>query len=259
VEEKCKRGTWFLQFIGRVRCLQVRWVLAASAKPYNGLVSFRAVIFDFDGLVIDSETPIFDIWSGIYRDHGGVLTLDEWRHALGTHNGFDPYAELARQTGVTLSRAEWVARVRDEHWRRCETEPLRPGVADRLLEAQTLGLPAAVASSSSLQWVGPWLTRHGLRDLLGAVCTRDDVARVKPAPDLFLLAAERLRVDPSLCVVFEDTPNGVAAAHAAGMWAVAVPSPLTSTLTFPGPHLTLTSLADRTLAELRQELSSRTR
>jgi HAD superfamily hydrolase (TIGR01509 family) len=249
----------FLRFIGFIGCFQVRWVLAASPKPYNGLVSFRAVIFDFDGLVIDSETPIFDIWSEIYRDHGGVLTLDEWRHALGTHNGFDPYAELARQTGVTLSRAEWVARVRDEHWRRCETEPLRQGVADRLNEAQTLGLPAAVASSSSLEWVGPWLTRHGLRDLLRAVCTRDDVTRVKPAPDLFLLAAERLRVDASECVVFEDTPNGVAAAHAAGMWAVAVPSPLTSTLTFPAPHLTLTSLADRTLTELRQELSSRTR
>ncbi len=171
-------------------------------------MSFRAVIFDFDGLIIDSETSIFDIWSEIYRDHGGELTMDQWRHALGTHNGFDPYAELLRQTGVQLSRETWVPRVRDEHWRRCEDEPLRPGVLDRLQEADAAGLPAAVASSSSLEWVGPWLTRHGLRDLVRAVCTRNDVARVKPAPDLFLLAAERLGVAPSDCVVFEDTPNG---------------------------------------------------
>ncbi|MBK5297922.1 MAG: HAD-IA family hydrolase [Vicinamibacteria bacterium] len=214
-------------------------------------MTFRAVIFDFDGLIIDSETPIFDIWAGIYRDHGGRLTMEHWRHALGTHNGFDPYGELERQTGVRLSRDEWVPKVRDQHWRLCEGEPLRPGVFDRLAEARALGLPAAVASSSSLEWVGPWLARHGLRDLVDAVCTRDDVERVKPAPELFLLAAERIGVPPAQCVVFEDTPNGVAAAHAAGMWAVAVPSPITRALEFGSPHRTLTSLADCTLVELQ--------
>ena len=216
---------------------------------------FRAAIFDFDGLIIDSETPIFDIWAGIYRAHGGALTMDHWRHALGTHNGFDPYAELERQTGVRLSRDEWVPRVRDEHWRLCEHEPLRPGVADRLDEARRLGVPAAVASSSSAEWVEPWLVRHGLRGLVASVCTRDRVARVKPAPDLFLLAAAELQVPPAECVVFDDTPNGIAAAHAAGMWAVAVPSPMTATLEFPSPHLTLASLAERSLAQLQGELA----
>ena len=118
-----------------------------------------------------------------------------------------------------------------------------------------LGLPVAVASSSSLEWVGPWLTRHGLRDLVSVVCTRNDVQRVKPAPDLFLLAAERLGIAPPECVVFEDSPNGLAAAHAAGMWAIAVPSPLTCALEFPAPHLTLASLATRTLAELQHDLA----
>ncbi len=218
-------------------------------------MSFRAAIFDFDGLIIDSETPIFDIWAGIYRAHGGRLTMDHWRHALGTHNGFDPYAELLSQTGVRLSRDEWVPRVREEHWRRCEDEPLRPGVADRLEEARRLGLPAAVASSSSAEWVVPWLERHGLRQLVASVCTRDRVENVKPAPDLFLLAASELRVAPSECVVFDDTPNGIRAAHAAGMWAVAVPSPMTAALEFPAPHLTLGSLAERTLAQLQNDLA----
>lgn len=215
---------------------------------------FRAVIFDFDGLVIDSETPIFDIWAEIYRDHGGTLTLDHWRHALGTHDGFDPYAELERQTGARLDRTIWVPRIREEHWRRCETEPLRAGVAERLAEARTRGFPAAVASSSSHEWVGPWLERHNLRSALDTVCTRDDVERVKPAPDLFLLAAERLGIAPADCVVFEDTPNGIAAARAAGMWAVAVPSPMTRMLEFPSPHLTLSSLAELDLNGLSDAL-----
>ena len=217
-----------------------------------------AVIFDFDGLIIDSETPIFEIWAEVYRDHGGDLTLEHWRHALGTHNGFDPYAELQRQTGMVLDRFVWAARIRDEHWRRCETEPLRPGVAERLAEAHSLDLPAAVASSSSAEWVEPWLERHGLRSQFRAVCTRDDVARVKPAPDLFLLAAKRLGVPPPACVVFDDTPNGVTAAHEAGMWAVAVPGPMTRSLQFPRPHLALSSLADSTLGELQVQLANLT-
>lgn len=210
-----------------------------------------AVIFDFDGLIIDSETPLFDIWCEIYRDHGATLTLEAWQHALGTQGGFDPYEDLKALSGHTLLREDWMLRIRDEHWRRCETQPLLPGVADRLAEARALELATAVASSSSDAWVTPWLTRHGLREWVGAVCTRDDVRAVKPAPDLFLLAAERLKVPPATCVVFEDSPNGLRAARAAGMWAVAVPNALTRPLFLPPHDLKLDSLADRTLSEIR--------
>jgi len=218
-------------------------------------VSFDAVIFDFDGLIIDSETPIFRIWEEIYRDHGAELTMGAWQHALGTHNGFDPYAELAAMTGTRLSREEWAPRVSEEHWRRCESEPLLPGVADRLAEARVLGIRTALASSSTSMWVTPWLERHGLRGSFDAVCTRDDVKAVKPAPDLFLLAAERMDVAAGRCLVFEDSPNGLRAAHAAGMWAVAVPNALTRTLPMPSPHVVLASLADTTLAALRARLA----
>jgi HAD superfamily hydrolase (TIGR01509 family) len=148
----------------------------------------------------------------------------------------------------------WVPRVRNEHWRRCEDEPLLPGVAERLAEAARLGLPVAVASSSSSAWVSPWLDRHGLAQFFRAVCTRDDVTAVKPAPDLFLLAARRMGIDPRDCVVFEDSPNGLTAAHAAGMWAVAVPNGLTRPLRLPSPHLVLASLAEFTLEEISARL-----
>ncbi len=208
---------------------------------------FGAVIFDFDGLIIDSESPLFEIWQEIYRDHAGDLTLGSWQHALGTQHGFDPYAELRSQTGVTLDRDTWMPKIRDEHWRRCEGQPLLPGVSDRLDDAARLGMPAAVASSSNNAWVLPWLARHGLDTRLQAVCTRDDVAAVKPAPDLFLLAARRLGVPPERCLVFEDSPNGLLAAKAASMWAVAVPNALTSSLALPAPDLVLTTLDGTTL------------
>jgi HAD superfamily hydrolase (TIGR01509 family) len=217
-------------------------------------VPFSAIILDFDGLVIDSETPLLCIWQEIYTQHGGTLTMDHWQAALGTHHGFDPYAELERQTGVVLSRERWMEHVRVEHWSRCEAEPLQPGVRDRLEEARDAGLGTAVASSSSRAWVEPWLSRHGLRDLVDVVCTRDDVARVKPAPDLFLLAADRLGVEPPGCVVFEDSPNGLRAARAANMWAVAVPRGLTRRLPLPDPDAVIESLAAHTLAELRRML-----
>jgi HAD superfamily hydrolase (TIGR01509 family) len=136
----------------------------------------------------------------------------------------------------------------------CEAEPVQPGVRDRLEEARDAGMGTAVASSSSRAWVEPWLSRHGLRHLVDVVCTRDDVVRVKPAPDLFLLAAERLGVDPSGCVVFEDSPNGLLAARAASMWAVAVPRGLTRSLPLPAPDAVIESLAAHTLAELRAVL-----
>jgi putative hydrolase of the HAD superfamily len=216
----------------------------------------RAVIFDFDGLIIDSETPLFDIWARIYQERGQRLTMDEWQHALGTQGGFDPYAHLAGRLAREVDRATLAAFVTEEHWRLCGQQPLLPGVRERLEEARALGLGAAVASSSPSAWVQPWLDTHDLMPLLQAVCTRDDVAQVKPAPDLFLAAAARLGVAPAECVVFEDSPNGIRAAHAAGMRVVAIPNTLTRALALPGPHLTLASLADLTLPAIVERVAA---
>lgn len=203
-----------------------------------------ALIFDFDGLLIDSESPLFDIWQEIYREYGCELTLDDWQHALGTFGGFDPYADIAARTGKPgPERATLQPMIRLRHIAACTALPLLPGVAELLDEAHAAGLKTAVASSSAIDWVGQFLDQHGLTPRLDAICTRDDVTHVKPAPDLFLLAAQRMAVVPARCIVFEDSPNGLRAAHAAGMWAVAVPNPLTRTLPLPDPHLVLDSLA----------------
>lgn len=220
--------------------------------------AIEALIFDFDGLLIDSESPLFEIWQGIYRERGCELTLDRWQHALGTFGGFDPYTDLLARTGAAPDRAALVPLLKRSHYDRCTVLPLLPGVAQLVADAKAAGLKLAVASSSAEEWVGPFLDQHGLRSQLDALCTRDDVAHVKPAPDLFLLAAERMGVDPRRTVVFEDSPNGLRAAHAAGMWAVAVPNALTRPLALPDPHLVLESLASMRLEEILAALGRRT-
>jgi HAD superfamily hydrolase (TIGR01509 family) len=210
----------------------------------------RAVVLDFDGLIVDTETPIFEAWRAAYRRRGQDLGLGEWQHALGTHGGFDPLARLAELMGAPVEGEALIQEVQAENREVCDAQPLLPGVAELLHEARRIGLSTAVASSSTRGWVDGWLARHGIRDLFDVLCGREDVARVKPAPDLFLLAAERLGMAPAACLVFEDSPNGMRAARAAGMRCVAVPNTLTRELVLPDPDLVVSSLAERSLAEI---------
>jgi putative hydrolase of the HAD superfamily len=200
--------------------------------------------------VLDTETPIYEAWRAAYRSHGHELTLDDWQHALGTHGGFEPLAHLAARVGPGLDREATLLRVRSESARGCDAQALLPGVSRLLDTARARGLRRAVASSSTRAWVSGWLERHGVGGLVEVVCGREDVERVKPAPDLFVLAARRLGVDPCRCVAFEDSPNGLRAARAAGMRVVAVPNVLTARLALPEHDLRLDSLAERPLDEI---------
>ena len=214
------------------------------------LLTHRAVLFDFDGTILDTETPEFEEWREAFRARGHDLTLEVWQHSVGTVGAYDPCAHLADLTGVPLDHEALRQQVYARHQTRCEAQPLLPGVVDRVREARAAGLKTAVASSSLSEWVEGWLARHRIRDLFDAVCTRDQVAQVKPAPDLFLLAAARLGVAPEECLAFEDSPNGIRAARAAGMRCVAIPNPLTRHLPLGEADLVVESLADHSLDEI---------
>jgi len=214
----------------------------------------KAVLFDFDGTILDTETPEFEEWQAAFRARGHELLLDVWQHSLGTVGAYDPCAHLASLTGTPLDHDALRQEVYARHQTRCESLALLPGVVDRAREARAAGLRTGVASSSLSSWVEGWLGRHGIRDLFDVVCTREQVSQVKPAPDLFLLAAARLSVAPEQCLVFEDSPNGVRAARAAGMRCVAVPNPLTRRLPLGEADLVIESLAGHSLAEILQRL-----
>ena len=209
-----------------------------------------AVIFDFDGLILDTEWPAFVSVVEVFEAHGVELALSDWQHRIGRGDNA-PWPELLEvAVGRPLDHDELIDQRRERKNAMTDANPVQPGVMDLLGHADTLGLATAVASSSPISWVGRHLDRLGISHRFGAVRTRDDVDRAKPWPDVFLAAADALDVDPTRSVVFEDSRNGVLAAKEAGMFCVAVPNRITEGLDFSDADLVVSSLADVDLGAL---------
>lgn len=204
--------------------------------------SVEALIFDFDGLIVDSESPGFQAWSEVFATHGCLLPFDKYSACIGTIGGFDLHAYLEEQSGRSFERAD-VERVCTERWLELmRDQPLLPGIAACVSSAKGRGLKLAIASSSTRTWVTGNLRKFELLDYFDTVCTRDHVNAVKPDPALYLLALENLGVSSDEAIAFEDSPNGILAAKRAGIFCVAVPNPLTKDLPL--------ELADRRLSSL---------
>ncbi|MFD2612729.1 HAD family hydrolase [Paenibacillus gansuensis] len=211
----------------------------------------KAVVFDFDGLILDTETPWYDAFSEIYKEHGAELPIELWGLGVGTSSEhFDPYAYLAECTGSEVDKKQidelfWV-----KHGKLMESEKVRPGVVEYLRDARKLGLRIGLASSSPRSWIEKYLRQHGLFEWFEVIKTADDVSRIKPDPELYTAAAAELGVKPEEAVAFEDSPNGTRAAKSAGMYCVIVPNRLTSMLTFDEYDLRISSMAELPLAEV---------
>jgi HAD superfamily hydrolase (TIGR01509 family) len=215
-------------------------------------VAIRALLFDFDGLLIDTESPSRLGWEDLYREHGHELPLDRWATNVGTlDEPFDPMVHLEELVGSSLDRDALNTWRRERESVLIELEALRPGVEEYLQEAERGGLLTALVSSSSRAWIEPNLTRLSRLDGWDAIVTADgDAARAKPRPDLYLEALDRLGVSAGEAIAFEDSPNGVRAAQAAGIYCVAVPNPITATLALDEADLVVDSLADLPLSDL---------
>lgn len=212
----------------------------------------KALIFDFDGLILDTETPEYEAWRDIYQEFGHDLPLDVWGQTVGgtAASDFEPFAHLQSLLGRDLTPLNLEARAYEQKMARIHALPPLPGVTAMLTAAQQSGLRLAVASSSRHSWVDGHLARLGLDHFFEAVRCADDVARTKPEPDLYLATLDALKVSPHEAVVFEDSPNGVRAARRAGLFVVAIPNPVTAPLTFVGESLRIHSMADLPLAQL---------
>lgn len=215
------------------------------------------ILFDFDGLILDTETSEYLTVADAFTDHGLELSRDDWVSIIGTadHPHWTEMLETALGRPLTDREAVLETR-RARHHARISQETVRPGVVELATAAHDAGVGVAVASSSPLEWVTGHLVRLGLDHLFPVYATRDDVghARTKPLPDLFLLAAERLGVDPAHCVVLEDSEPGVTAGNAAGCTTVAVPAGMTAHLAFEHADLVVASLAELDLARLEDLL-----
>jgi HAD superfamily hydrolase (TIGR01509 family) len=212
----------------------------------------KALIFDFDGLIVDTEAPDYESWQQVYRLHGCDLAVEAWGQVVGGTGAsdFDPHSNLEQLSGQTLDREEiWISR-RKQYLDTITQQPILPGVLETIEAAERLGLGLGVASSSPENWVRGHLARLGLYQRFDTIKTADDVERTKPHPQLYLAAMDALGIEASEGIVFEDSPNGVKAAKAAGLYCVAVPNKLTAQLRFEGADLRLDSLAGLALGDL---------
>jgi len=204
----------------------------------------NALIFDFDGLIVDSETPGYQAWSELYASHGCDLPFDKYAACIGTVNGFDLHGYLQEQTGREFDRRSLETACNTRWLELMAHQPLLPGVVSVVTAAKARGVKVGVASSSTKDWVVRNLTKFGILDQFDAICTRDLVARVKPDPELYLLALDRLGVEAGNAVAFEDSPNGILAATRAGIFCVVIPNSLTARLPLERADRRLTSLAE---------------
>ncbi|MDP9252371.1 MAG: HAD family hydrolase [Chloroflexota bacterium] len=216
----------------------------------------RALVFDFDGLILETETPAHQSWAEIYQEHGHELPMDLWHDYVGSDTGFDPAGHLAALVGegfdATATQARRDARKTDL----IAALDVMAGVRDYIADAKRLHLRLGVASSSSRAWVLGHLERLSLQPQWDAILTREDVARTKPAPDLYVAAVKALGVAPREAVAFEDSKNGIAAAKDAGLLCVAVPNALTAGMDLSRADLRLSSLAETPLERLLAVLSA---
>ena len=214
--------------------------------------AMHALIFDFDGLIVDTESAIYLAWRELYQHHGHDLPRETYVQCVGSTFGhYDPMAALEQLTGGPVNWQEVLPR-KDARIRELQHGlDTLPGVRELLIAAQRAGLPCAVASSSQSSHVLGWLDKVGIRDAFQLIRTRDDVARAKPAPDLFLAAAKGLGLPPAQTLVLEDSANGLRASLAAGAPCVIVPSPVTLGSDFTGAAALMDSLAGVTLPDLR--------
>lgn len=221
---------------------------------------FDALVFDLDGVVVDTERLVHQAWTELFHEHGCSFSAAEWAMAIGTDHGFAPYEALLARSRLEPPSFEEVER-RVESLVRAEliqSGPL-PGVLDWLAEADELGLATALASSSPADWAERRLRDVGLLERFPVRATRSATLPAKPQPHLYLEACRRAGVAPTRALAIEDSVNGLSAAVAAGLTCVAVPGPLTAHLDFAPAALVMGSLEDASLGDVLARLDTAAR
>lgn len=211
----------------------------------------QGLIFDFDGLVLDTEMPRFQAWVEIYREFGQNLDLFDYAKCIGSSNlHFDPMENLLAISDLRVDTEKVKKQQQTRELELLEKESVLPGVEKLLKEAKGSGLATAIASSSDKPWVISHLKRLNLLHLFDAVLTQDNVKKVKPDPELFISALLALGIKPENAIAFEDSPNGIVAAKKANLFVIGVPNLITSKLDLSGSDFVLQSLQGLTIEKL---------
>lgn len=201
-----------------------------------------------DGVLVDGEPLHFRAVNALLGEEGKSMSFEKYRPYMGTKAG---WSEMMRDLALAREPGYYKARYNElilDEYRTCSVPT--PGSVGMVRSLVTAGVPIAVCSSSILPWVDACLSRIGILDAFDAIVTGTDVEHGKPAPDIYLLAAERLGVDPAACLAIEDAPAGIESAQNAGMTVWAVRTEYTRGLDLPNPDRVLESLEDISIEDL---------
>lgn len=213
----------------------------------------KAIIFDFDGTIIDTETAWYTAFREAYEEYGVDLPLELYAQCIGTSlHHFNPYEYLRTDLHLPIEPESFRQAVHQRHAALMDSEEMREGIADYLREARSRGLKIGLASSSHEDWVEHFLQKLQIRGYFDCLRTADDVRHVKPDPELYLQTLKCLGVAESEAVAIEDSPHGTAAADAAGIYCLTVPNAVTKHLTFHRTHHLANSLTDVDFNDLLQ-------
>ena len=209
------------------------------------MVTPKAVLFDFDGVILDTEWPIYETIREVFEENGHSLPLEEYVQCIGSDfETWSPEKRLEELTGRTFDWDEIGkrrnVRIREE----IAKLDAMPGIRKTLARCQELGIICAVVSSSSHSWVDGWLEKLGLMKEFTEVVGRGDAPKIKPAPDLYEEAVRRLGLPAVDCLVIEDSLNGMKAAHEAGCPVAAVPNRITACIDFSGAEYRFPSMVE---------------
>ena len=216
-----------------------------------------AIVFDFDGVMLDTETPLYTSWEEMYSRHGVHLGLELFASYIGGADYFDFHLDLEKQTGLNFDRQSLMEERRALYRKHVSGNTILPGVQDYLSQARACGFRIGLASNSDIGWVGSNLRELGLYEKFDVLKTRDDVVNVKPDPEIYLAALHDLKTDPRHAIAIEDSASGVAAAKSAGLFTVAVPNPITKYHNLDKADLILDSLASTPFSEVAVMASAR--
>ncbi|MDP0491514.1 MAG: HAD family phosphatase [Verrucomicrobiota bacterium JB023] len=195
-------------------------------------MKFEAILFDFDGTLMDTEWAIYQAWLRTFQAHGHDLPVEVYVQCIGSDFAtWSPKTHLEDLTGTSFDWHDLDTGRQREIEADLADQGAMPG-AEAVLAQLAPVTRLAVVSSSSHQWVDGWLQRHSLESFFETTVCRGDAPRIKPAPDLYLEAARQLELDPASCLVIEDSFNGMKAAHAAGMDCWVIPNRITKVSDF---------------------------
>jgi len=217
----------------------------------------QGIVFDFDGLILETERPQYEAWRDVFASFGRELPLQAWLDVMGKPVRIDMFPRrLAVELGRDLDIDTLIAQYRHVVATHLATQPILPGVQRVVQDAQQRGIKLAVASGSTHRWVNGHLARLGLAQYFDHTTCSEDTDKHKPDPEPYLHACRALDVAPGSAIALEDSTLGVAAAKTAGMFAVAVPTEMTGYQSFDHADLVLDSLGQRSLAEMIEKLET---